>query len=345
MRSLFVLLLLVGCRAPVCEPGATQACVCAGGEGAQVCSEAADSWGPCDCGEPGDDDDSHDDDDAVGDDDDTVLDNTDPSQWPDTLGGDRTARVKWPSNYDGGALPLVLQLHGYTGNGQWQWQWPNLEDHLDDLGFVLISGEGTTDPAGDRFWNATDACCDFYGSGVDDVAWLTSVLDEAIEHFPIDTDHVYVTGLSNGGFMSYRMACELSERVAAIASVAGMDFVADDACIPAQAVSVLHIHGTDDQTVAYNGWPGNDFNIPSARESVTRWAERAGCDVSEVTEGDARDYVEDIAGAETTPESWETGCENGRTAALWTMDDAPHVPAFSDNLGRDLLEWLFAHEL
>ena len=289
----------------------------------------------------GDDDDVATDDDDTADDDDTP-DNTDPSQWPETLGGDRTARVKWPANYSGGLLPVVIQLHGYTGSGSWDQQWPTLDNHL-DLGFLLVTGEGTVDAGGDRFWNATDACCDLYGSGVDDVAWLTSVLDEVEEHFPVDLQRVYFTGLSNGGFMSYRMACELSDRVAAIASVAGMDYEADDACVPSQPVSVLHVHGTNDETVPYDGLvPG--WNIPSAPDSVERWANRAGCDLSSVDDDGNADYIENIDGAETSRKSWRTGCDAGHDASLWTMQDAPHVPWFSDDMGRDLLTWLLAHE-
>ena len=289
----------------------------------------------------GDDDDMAIDDD---DDDDDDTENTDPALWPETLGGDRVARVKWPSNYSGGLLPVVIQLHGYTGSGQWARQWPQLDGHIDGANIILVTGEGNVDAGGDRFWNATDACCDLYGSGVDDVAWLTSVLDEVIDNFPVDQDRVYFTGLSNGGFMSYRMACELSERVAAIASVAGMDFADEDACVPTQPVSVLHIHGTNDGTVPYNG-ASQGWSLPSAPESVKRWAGRAGCDVDEVTDEGPADYVTNLAGAETDTQSWLTGCDEGRSAALWTINGGSHVPNFNSSLGEDLLDWLLRHSL
>ena len=271
-------------------------------------------------------------------------DRTDPSLWPDQIGDERIARIKWPANYAGGTLPVVLQLHGYTGNGAWEWQWPDLAAHIDDVGILLVTGEGTVDSDGDRFWNATDACCDLFDSGVDDVAWLTSVLDTLIATFPVDTDRIYVTGLSNGGFMSYRMACAVSDRVAAIASVAGMDYADATACVPAAPVSVLHIHGTADDTVPYDGWTEEPFVIPSARASVQRWAERAGCDATPSPTGTA-DYVDTLAGTETTREEWATGCAPGHSAALWTMSGAEHVPSFTPALGRDLLDWLLAHDL
>jgi polyhydroxybutyrate depolymerase len=233
-------------------------------------------------------------------------------------------------------------LHGFTGNGQWQSQWPQLDGLVDTANIILVSGEGTVNAGGDRFWNATDACCDLYGTGVDDVAWLTSVLDEVVEHFPVDEDRVYFTGLSNGGFMSYRMACELSERVAAIASVAGMDFADDDACSPEQSVSVLHIHGTADETVPYNG-SNQGWTLPSAGESVERWAGRAGCDVDDVTDEGSQDYVTNLPGEETETRSWLTGCAEGRSASLWTILDGPHVPFFNDDLSADLVNWLLQH--
>ena len=91
----------------------------------------------------------------------------------------------------------------------------------DQEGFLYLHPDGTTDCLGDPFWNATDACCNFCGSSVDDVAFLSAVLDAIEAQFTVDPRRIFLIGHSNGGFMSYRMACEHADRVAAIASLAG----------------------------------------------------------------------------------------------------------------------------
>ena len=95
--------------------------------------------------------------------------------------------------------PLVVMLHGYGSSGPEHAQGLGLQQLSDDASFVLAMPDGLVDSNGRRFWNATDACCDFDGVGVDDVAYVRWILDDVASRMPIDPARVYVVGHSNGG--------------------------------------------------------------------------------------------------------------------------------------------------
>lgn len=253
---------------------------------------------------------------------------------------ERPARLVVPPAHDGTtALPLVVLLHGYSASASAQDLYWRASATARSMGFYLVLPDGTVDTNGNRFWNATTACCDFNGTRVDDVAYLTSLLDAAEAVVPVDTSRVYFIGHSNGSFMSFRMACEISERVAAIGGLAGADFLNDTDCEPAQPVSVLHVHGDADETVAYEGTAG----YPPARVAVERWAARAGCDVGTVETLDSLDLVDALEGAETKVERWSTGCAEGVDAELWTIQGGSHVPGFNASWMPSLAQWLLRH--
>jgi polyhydroxybutyrate depolymerase len=129
------------------------------------------------------------------------------------IGGERPVTVVVPSSYDGSPTPLVVLLHGYGASAVLQDIYFGLSALAESRGFVLALPDGTLDTSGRRFWNAGDACCDFGEAEVDDVGYLTSVLDELEASYAIDPKRVFFVGHSNGGFMSYRMACDLAGRV------------------------------------------------------------------------------------------------------------------------------------
>jgi polyhydroxybutyrate depolymerase len=260
---------------------------------------------------------------------------------PRRLGpADRRAEFVVPPAHDGVTpLPLVVLLHGYSASSGAQDLYFRATATARARGYYLILPDGTLDREGNRFWNATPACCDFGRTNVDDVAYLTALLDEAESLVPVDTSRVYFYGHSNGGFMSYRMACELSERITAIVSLAGADFAGEMDCVPGQGVSVLQVHGTMDDSVDYTGTP----LYPSAREAAARWAGRNGCDASASAMGAPLDLVDGLPGAETTVEQWRTGCTAGLDAELWTIVDGSHIPVFNDAWPSAVADWLLRH--
>ena len=256
---------------------------------------------------------------------------------------DRTARVTLPSGYDASeSYPIVILLHGYGASGLIQGAYFGIPNLARDMGFIGIIPDGTEDAGGNQFWNATDACCDFGPTGVDDVAYISGLIDEALEVYAADPERVYLIGHSNGGFMSYRMACDASEKIAGLVSLAGATWGDPADCgDPAEPVSVLQIHGTLDGTIAYDGGTVGGRTIPSARESVERFAERSGCDGTWM-DGDPVDFDSSLDGAETTVEIQSTGCAEGTEYQLWTIVDGEHIPSLADGAIRQALDWLLA---
>lgn len=267
----------------------------------------------------------------------------DPSTWPTTVGPEeRPATVTTPGNYDGTSeLPLVLVLHGYGASGVVQDAYFQMSLRADARGFVVLAPDGTVDVSGRRFWNATDACCDFADTGVDDVAYLLGLIDEVEASIPIDPERIVVIGHSNGGFMSHRLACEASDRLAGIASLAGAGWSDPAACPATDPVSVLQIHGTDDTTIEYGGGSllEPDITYPAAQDTVGDWAVRNGC--GSPSAGGPFDYESNVAGDEATSQTW-SDCDGGAEVALWTLDGAGHIPTFTQTFHDDVLDWLLA---
>ena len=261
---------------------------------------------------------------------------------PLVIGGDeRPAEVDIPTNYDPTLPhPLVMVLHGFGADGFVETAYLQLFDFVDEKQFVLIYPDGTLNDQDQRFWNGTPACCDFNDS-VDDVGYLSGLIEEAEQTYNIDPKRVYLIGHSNGGFMSFRMACEASELITAIVSLAGSTFDDPADCAPATApVSVLAIHGTADATIPYDGRPNL---YPGAVETTERAATAGGCDVGSPTAEGSVDLVPGIDGAETDKVAYSTGCDEGIDAALWTINDGGHIPVFSTEFADMTTDWLFGH--
>lgn len=161
----------------------------------------------------------------------------------------RTYRLYIPASYvPDQKAALVLNLHGYGSNALEQEFYGDFRPIADTAGFLIVHPNGTIDGGGSQFWNT------FGTSGVDDVGFLSALIDTINAGYPIDLTRVYSTGMSNGGFMSYSLACGLSERIAAIASVTGTMVASElNACNPQRPVPVMQIHGTADGVVPYNG--------------------------------------------------------------------------------------------
>ncbi len=266
-----------------------------------------------------------------------------PVYCPLQIGGDREAEVRCPEQWmDDESLPVIVLLHGRSASWDAQdllWQ---ISARVDEDRFALILPNGTLDEDNIRFWNATPACCDDFDSGVDDVGYLMSLVDQLSEDVPLDLNRVYFTGHSNGSFMSYRMACDRPDRVAAIAGLAGSTFNTPEECAVGDPVSVLHIHGVDDPDVPYEGRPGL---YPGAVGAVERWAERAGCDVDAAEDVDPLDLTNQTDGAETDVRLYREGCDPGLDMALWTMNDTGHIFIPNDAYNVALIGWLLEHSL
>ncbi len=255
---------------------------------------------------------------------------------PTTVGpAERPAALFVPPAYDGATpLPLVLLLHGYGASAELQDLYFGATRTARTEGVYVLMPDGTIDADGNRFW-------DVVGTVVDDHAYLRALIEETMSLVPVASGEVYVLGHSNGGFMAYRLACGSSDRIAAIATLAGSE-ATEPACEPTRAVSVLQLHGTADGTVAYDGGTIHGLDFPSAPEVVSRWAMRAGCDVSAPETLAPLDLVSDIDGAETTVTAYRSGCADASTE-LWSMQGADHIPALTRTATPSVLAWLRAH--
>ena len=267
---------------------------------------------------------------------------------PLVIGGERPATVDIPLDYDPSvAHPLLVFLHGFgTVAGLPQAAFLGVLDVVDEKDFVMLLPDGTLRDDGNYFWNGTPACCD-PDDAIDDVGYLSGLIEEAKRTYNIDEKRVYLLGYSNGGFMSYRMACEASELITAIVSLAGSTFAEGADCQPeTRPVSVLQVHGTADTTIFYDGRAGE---YPSAVETVEHFASAAGCDTSAPTGVGNIDLVSAVEGEETEQVVYTNGCQESVDAALWTIREAGHRPIFyrpdsGSPVFADLAtDWLLAH--
>ena len=192
-------------------------------------------------------------------------------------GTDRSYIVHIPTSYlRGSPTPLVLCLHGAGTTGKMMQNLTGLSKKADEANFIVVFPSGTG--FGQLLtWNA-GGFQKGVGSKADDVAFMRQIMDELSKELWIDQARIYACGLSNGGMMSYRLASELSDRVAAIAVVAGSVAVED--CKPKRPVPVLHIHGTADNVVPFQMTEKNMppfMKLKTVQESVKLWVKLDGC--------------------------------------------------------------------
>ena len=219
-------------------------------------------------------------------------------------GAERHYYLLRPSNR-GGRLPLVLALHGYTQPPQGLEFETKLDDEAAAAAFVVVYPEGIS-----RSWNSSDSGGDAQTPNVDDVGFIRQLVDLMVHSGQIDPKRVFATGISSGGEMSHRVACELSDRVAAVASVSGDLGIA--ACNPALPVSILEIHGTADPFVPMEGDPSQ--NLAPTMSTMERWVHIDGC---------ASDPTVNANGITKTT-TWG-GCRGGTTVVLVAITGAGHT--------------------
>ena len=244
---------------------------------------------------------------------------------------DRQANLRMPGNHDySRPLPVVVSLHGYSGNGLSNAAYMHHFDSIHENEHLLIYPDGTTNWLGMRYWNATDACCQnvVWATPVDDVSYILSLIDEAVRNYGADPDGVVITGLSNGGFMSHRMACEAGGSIRAIVALNGVTWDDFSKCPDTGRPDILHVHSTADGVIAYNGGAIGGIDYPSATETIGYWADRSGCDTTWTNLG-TRDLSGDDGDDDTDVFEF-LNCNSGNRVTHWRINNGSHVPPLND---------------
>jgi polyhydroxybutyrate depolymerase len=252
--------------------------------------------------------------------------------------------LKVPAGYDGSTpLPLVVAMHSYGSDGAGLESYFGLDPAADERGLFVVYPDGTVDASGRRFFSATGACCDFYDTGVDDVAFVEALIDRIESTYAIDTSRVYAIGHSNGGFMSYRLACDLSERFAAIVSLEGAMWDDPTRCHPTAPVAVLEVHGTDDVIISpaggdvVDGYP--DRVYPPLSLTMASWATLDGCDGT-TRPGPDPGTLDDETSQPTVARMWN-GCR--AEVELWMNVGGTHFPQLTPQWPVAVLDFLLSH--
>ncbi|MGK0365559.1 MAG: polyhydroxybutyrate depolymerase [Saprospiraceae bacterium] len=225
-----------------------------------------------------------------------------------------------PTGYDANiSYPFVYNLHGYTSNAQQQQFYSAMDVTSDAGGFIVCYPNGI-----DNSWNVSLPG----GSSADDVGFLMNLVDSLAVDYSINYDRLYSCGMSNGGFMSYKLACEQGDKFAAIASVTGSIVPSQlNACNPIRKMPVMQIHGTADPTVAYNG---SGFNAP-IEDVIAFWTEENGCNLMADTIQVENTSLIDLCTAERIQ---YTDCEDGTEVVLYKIDGGGHTwPDGTVNVG------------
>ena len=225
-----------------------------------------------------------------------------------------------------GPVPLLFNLHGYGSNNVEQEVYGDFRPIADTANFLVVHPNGTLDFLGNRNWNTFGP----RGSGVDDVAFLSALIDSLALRYRLDPDRIYSTGMSNGGFMSYELACQLSNRIAAIGSVTGSMIASRlSTCTPSRPVPVIEIHGTADNTVPYDG--GTILNFVPVPTLLARWVQINGCNPAPVITPVANTNTTDGSTAER--QVWSDG-RNGSVVEHYRIIGGGHTwPGSAINRG------------
>lgn len=224
-----------------------------------------------------------------------------------TSGGlERTYYVTVPQNYyPTRPTPVVFNIHGLTSNAGQQEMMSAMPEKAELEGFISVAPEGTQTP---QSWNGSGCCAPALTEEIDDVGFFNQMIDELQAEYCVDARRVYSTGMSNGGFMSNKLACELSDRIAAIVPVVSV--LDQEVCTPARPVPVLMFNGTLDPLVSYEG-----RMFVGVQSAYTRWLSINACDGAPSVS-----FQQDDVTCLT-----HDGCADNATTTLCTVEGGGHT--------------------
>jgi polyhydroxybutyrate depolymerase len=229
-----------------------------------------------------------------------------------------------------GASSVLFNLHGYGSNALAQMQYGDFRSlaNTKENNFILIHPQGaplnTALTSSESHWNSGGWTI---GSTVDDVDFINTIIRFISQKYNINQDRIYSTGMSNGGFMSYHLACNLSSKIAAVASVTGsMSVQTYDDCNPYHPTSVLQVHGTIDGTVPLNG--NSALGMESIYDVIEFWRSFNSCIIEPVI--NTTDYFD--LGYSVEHQTFND-CLNNNQVELYIVDGMWHTWPREDNFG------------
>lgn len=226
-----------------------------------------------------------------------------------------------PASYKkGDSTPVVLNFHGGGGNPKAARRESGMDGTSDRYGFIVVYPAGTAKRISPFLTFNAGICCGYAKkNNIDDVGFTATVLDDIDKFFSIDSRRVYATGFSNGSLLCYRLACELSDRIAAIAPVSGAMGTDFGSCNPVRPVSIIHFHGLDDQHALYHGGAGaHSVEKPqhrSVQETINFWVDKLGC---------SPESTETLKKGAATCSRYTRG-RGGAEVVLWAIEGAGHT--------------------
>ena len=263
------------------------------------------------------------------------------SEYVDAGRGD--VRIVRPSSYDPAEpLPLIMLLHAFAYSAEIEEAYLRLSSQVDKQRFILCLPNGRRNILGQRYWNATDACCDIFNQSPNDSGYLRGLVEVVRDAYEIDPRRIHLVGHSNGGFMAHRMICEHDGVFAGIATLASATYLDPDDCTLETPVNVLQVHGTLDIVVFYGGGcfvSGGCY--PSAGLTQRYVAADNGCGDAPDPGGGSIDLVPG-GGAESTISTYASSCPSGGSAELWTVPGFGHNPPFGTRFAAEVVAWLLA---
>jgi polyhydroxybutyrate depolymerase len=258
-------------------------------------------------------------------------------------GRTRTALVHVPGQAAAGQpLPVVLNFHAGGGNAREHREYVRMDAQADREGFIVVypNGSGWFE---EQFltWNAGQCCGYAATEKMDDVGFVRALLGALETRAPVDTARVYATGLANGAMLSYRLAAQASDRIAAIAPVAGsmvlperrVDDPRPSLEVPGRRpVPIMHIHSVDDPRALYRGGMGEPVPLtndrtrhPHAEETLYRWVAFAGCRAKPAVAETRTGAPGTGAAAHTATKYVFAGCRDEAEIVLWKLSGAGHA--------------------
>ena len=259
-----------------------------------------------------------------------VVDPIDPTLHTITIEGmqPRTYNIYVPSTYETNKpLPVLLGFHGLGGSATSFTNSLHLKIFSQDMGFILVVPNGWGNEAGTQnSWNAGNCCGSAYDNQMDDIGLVRSILDSVSRKYSVDKLRIWAMGFSNGGMLSYRLACELSEQISAIGVGGGALML--NSCSPPNAVSVIHLHGGLDEDVPLDG--GGRFFVKPIIESFKL-----------VNSANACSTMTYAVTSDSTSETTSSLCSNGTEQKLTNYFNQSHE--WTIDWTKEMLRFLFAH--